>query len=273
MPDVDDAELRRLAAAAAGGDGAALEGLVAGVQDQVYRLALRMLWHPQDAEDATQDALVRIATRVASYRGEAAFRTWAYRVAANVILNRRKGRVEREELTFRQFGEDLAEGLAEADPDRSDAGLLAEEVKLGCTLGMLLCLDRPHRLAFVLSDVFGMSSEDGALVCDTTPAAFRKRASRARAQLRRFVTAHCGLVEPAAACRCDRRVDAAIRNGRVRGDRLLFASHDAEAATREMERLHDLASLMRSHPEYRAPAAVTDAVRRVIGSGGYRLLE
>ncbi len=142
MPAVDDVDLRGLALAAGEGDPAALEHVVAAVQDDIYRLALRMLWHPADAEDATQEALIRILTRVGSYRGDAAFRTWAYRVAANHILNWRQSRVEQQNLTFRRFAEDLSEGLEEPDPATPDAGLLAEEVKLGCTLGMLLCLDR-----------------------------------------------------------------------------------------------------------------------------------
>jgi RNA polymerase sigma factor (sigma-70 family) len=274
MPVVDDAELARLAVAAGKGDPAALEKVVVAVRDQIYGLALRMLWHPADAEDATQEALIRIVTRIGSYRGEAAFRTWAYRVAANHILTWRKSRVEQENLNFRRFAEDLHEGLTEADPATPDARLLAEEVKLGCTLGMLLCLDRDHRLAYLLSDVFDIASDEAAFICGTSPAAFRKRASRARAQLRQFVSVHCGLVNRSAACRCDRRVQTAERSGRVRRNALQFAQQlNASAAVGEMERLHDLASLMRSHPDYSAPEAVTVTVRKMITSGEYRLLE
>lgn len=274
MPAVEDAELRRLASAAREGDSKALESVVASVQDDVYRLALRMLGHPEDASDATQEALIRIVTRLASYRGEAAFRTWVYRVATNHILNFRKSRVERENLTFRRFGEDLQEGLAEPDPTLSDAGLLAEEVKLGCTLGMLLCLDRDERLAYVLSDVFELPSSEASFICDTTPDAFRKRASRARLKLREFVAAHCGLVNRDAACRCHRRVEAAVRLGRVRPHALQFARRtDVASGVGEMEHLHDLASLMKSHPEYNAPDSVAAAIRGLIDSGDYRLLD
>jgi RNA polymerase sigma factor (sigma-70 family) len=274
VPPVDTGALSRLARAAGDGDSAALEEIIAAVRDDVYRLALRMLWYPDDAEDATQEALIRILTRIGSYRGEAAFRTWAYRVAANHILNWRHSRVEQENLNFRRYGEQLVEGLTDPDTTRPDAGLLVEEVKLGCTLGMLLCLDRDHRLAYLLSDVFDIPSSDAAYICDTTAVAFRKRASRARAQLRHFVSDHCGLVTKAAPCRCDRRMKAAIQNGRVRPDDLHFAGGvDPAAAISEMEELHDLASLMRNHPQYQAPEAVTAAIRTVIKSGKYKLLE
>lgn len=273
MSAVDDAELRRLACAAGEGDSVALGRVIASVRDDIYRLAVRMLWHPDDAEDATQEALIRIMTRISSYRGEAAFGTWAYRVAANHILNWRKSRVEQENLTFGRFGDDLLEGLADAGQVMPGDNLLVEEIKLGCTLGMLLCLDRHSRLAYVLCDVFDIPSADAAFICGITPAALRKRASRARAQLREFVSVHCGLVHKSAQCRCDRRVAAAVQSGRVQPGSLQFARHvDPRGAVGEMERLHDLASLMRSHPHYSTPEAVIAAIRAVIKSGDYQLL-
>ena len=178
-------------------------------------------------------------------------RTWAYRVAANHIVNFRKSPAEQENLTFGRYGEQLLEGLAAPDSAQPDAGLLAQEVKLGCTLGMLLCLDRDHRLAYILTDVFDLPSADAAFICGITPAALRKRASRARGRLREFVSVHCGLVNKSAKCRCDRRVEAAVRTGRVQPGHLNFAQHlNPDDAVGEMERLHDLASLMRSHPGY-----------------------
>lgn len=273
MPPVNDAALRQLAAKAGEGDPAALEQVMVSVSDSIYRLALRMLWHPQDAEDAAQEALIRIMTRIGSYRGEAAFGTWAYRVAANHILGVRKSRVERENVTFLEFGADLADGLADQTAGQPEAGLLAEEVKLGCTLGMLQCLDRNHRLAYVLTDVFGLPSSDAAFICGVTGATLRQRASRARGRLREFVGVHCGLVSTSARCRCDRRVTAALRNGRVDPDHLNFAQHvDPADGVGEMERLHDLASLMRSHPDYRTPEAVIPTIQTVIASGKYTVL-
>lgn len=121
--------------------------------------------------------------------------------------------------------------------------------------------------------MFDLPSADAAFICGITPAALRKRASRARGKLREFVSVHCGLVSKSAECRCDRRVEAALRSGRVQPDHLNFAQHlDPDAAVGEMERLHDLASLMRSHPDYETPEAVTEAVKTVIASGKFTLL-
>jgi DNA-directed RNA polymerase specialized sigma24 family protein len=63
-----------------------------------------MLWHPDDAEDATREILSRIITKLATFRGDSAFRTWSFRVATNHLRNVRRSRAEREALTFERSG-------------------------------------------------------------------------------------------------------------------------------------------------------------------------
>ena len=76
--------------AAQAGDAAALEQVVLAVRDRVYRLCLRMTARPPDAEDATQEILIRVITRLSTFRGEAAFPTWVHRIAVNHLLDRAK---------------------------------------------------------------------------------------------------------------------------------------------------------------------------------------
>ena len=251
------------------GDRAALEQLVRLINDDVYGLAIRMLWHPADAEDATQEILVKVVTRLSTFRGEAAFGTWVYRVAANHLLTTRRRRAEQATASLDAFAADLAEGLdTPYDARGVDEGLLAEEVKIGCTQAMLLCLDRGHRLAFVLGDVFELPSEQAAYILQIEPACYRKRLSRARQRIRSFMEGHCGLVNASASCRCARRVGRAIETGRLDPDRLLFAGHPrrdvVRAAVARMERLHAAAAVFRSHPAYEAPAAVTEAITQLL---------
>jgi RNA polymerase sigma factor (sigma-70 family) len=273
----------QLAARAAEGDRAALTALIERIQDDVYRLSLRMLWHPEDAEDATQEILFKLVTRVATFRGESSFRTWALRVATNHLLNVRRSRVEEQGLTFESFAVDLADGLADppaAPGDSPEQRLLEEEVKIGCTQAMLLCLDRDERIAYILGDVFELQSEDAGQVLGIEPAAFRKRLSRARGRVREFMRGHCGLVNTAAPCACSRRVTPAIRRGRVDPTHLLFAGHGEPASRRlpvleavgEMERLHEMAAIHQSHPRYRAPKRVAEEIKRVLQSAKLRLL-
>lgn len=75
--------LEELAAAAAAGDEAALERLLAEVQPRVARIAGRMLPHPQDAEEATQDALLAVARNIGRFQGRSKFTTWLHAVASN----------------------------------------------------------------------------------------------------------------------------------------------------------------------------------------------
>jgi RNA polymerase sigma factor (sigma-70 family) len=277
--------LEQLAERAASGDGAALGALIEEIQDDVHRLALRMLWHPQDAEDATQEILFKVVTSVATFRGESAFRTWALRVASNHLLNVRRSRVEEQKLTFDAFARDLADGLAPVEMDAvgrdgADQSLLEEEVKIGCTQAMLLCLDRDERIAYILGDVFEVQSEIAGQILESQPATFRKRLSRARHQVRDFMRAHCGLVNSAAACRCAKRVSAALQHGRVNPAQLLFAGRGAATSRRlpvleaveEMEWLHEIAAVHQSHPQSPVPERVTVQLRRVLETAGLRLL-
>jgi RNA polymerase sigma factor (sigma-70 family) len=262
VPAVADPE--RLAEAAIAGDRGALEALLTALADDIRGLAQRMLWHPHDAEDATQEILVKIATRLSTFRGDARVTTWAYRVAVNHLLTTRRRRAEDPTLTFAAFARDLAEDVDAAyDPRGVDEDLLAEEVMVGCTQGMLLCLDREHRMAYVLGDVLGFSTQEAAELCDVPPAAYRKRLQRARERLQAFMAGHCGVLDPANACRCRRRIGAAIGRGRLAPDDLLFARR-VGALKRDMERFTDAGAIFRSHPELRAAPRLVDAVMRAV---------
>lgn len=271
----DDATLGPLVASARQGDAGALDELVRRIQDRVYGLALRMLWHPEDARDATQEILIRIVTHLGAFRGESAILTWVYRIACNYLKTVRRSRVEAQHLTFERFGQELDEGLADpsdAGPPAADESLLLEEVKLGCTYAMLLCLDRDHRLAYVLGEILELDGAEAARVLEVEPPTFRKRLSRARADLAGFMTAKCGLVNPTAACRCRRRVATAVRLGRVDPARLLFATNAAHARRfpevlaeiRKLEALRRAAALYRSHATPSLPEGFAGRLRGLL---------
>jgi hypothetical protein len=62
----------------------------------------------------------------------------------------------------------------DAGPDEAERSILTEEVKIGCTLGVLQCLDRPHRLAYVLGQILEFPAPEAAQALDLEPAVFRK---------------------------------------------------------------------------------------------------
>lgn len=257
------------------GDQASLETIVTRIQGKVYGLALRMLWHPEDARDAAQEILIRVVTRLGTFRGESAFLTWVYQLAVNHLLSARAGRLEEQCLTFDLFAKDLDEGLSECPPAAEgsvDEALLLEEVKVGCTLGMLSCLDRPHRLAYILGEILEMDGPEAARILEIDQATYRKRLSRARADIVAFMKAKCGLVSPDRPCRCRRRVRHAIDRGRVDPRHLLFTS-DADraqrfpsvlAGIRRLEEVRRAAALYRSHPDLAAPEGLAREIRRLL---------
>jgi RNA polymerase sigma factor (sigma-70 family) len=270
-----------LVARAVDGDKAALEEVIRLLADPLYRLALRMVWRPADAEDATQEIMIRVVTRLASWRGEAKLLTWAYRIGVNYLLNlHRQTPQEAQQVSLDEFRDNLADGLADADYRGPEAAMLAEEMRLTCTQAMLQCLERGERVAFVLADVFELSSAEAAWVLETTPAAYRKRLERARHRIRAFMESTCGLVNPDAFCRCARRVPKAIAVGRMDPRRPVLTAHPlspsgrsvAEAAA-QLHRLHDAAAVMAAHPDYAAPQAKVDAIAALLHSGRFPLLE
>lgn len=266
------ARLAGLAAAAGSGDARALEELLRALADPIYRLCLRMTANAADAEDATQEVLVKVTTRLGSFRGEAALTTWAHRIAVNHLLDRRKSAVEVIGLDFDKFAADLLTGQQPPGPDADP--LLAEEVKLGCTLAMLTCLDRVHRLAYVLGEVFDLPPAVAADMEGVSEQAHRQRLSRARRQLEAFTQSYCGLVDDAAPCRCDRRVARALELGRVTRSRIALAPAQrrrAEQSAADMQRLHDAATLFRSHPEYRAPETIVQTLSAALSSGELKI--
>jgi RNA polymerase sigma factor (sigma-70 family) len=264
-----DKSLEQSVEEARAGSREALERVLEAIQGRVYGLCVRMLWHPEDARDASQEILIRVMTHLGDFRGGSAFGTWVYRVAANYLLDVRRSRLETREYSFEKCGRELDENLAAANTPADDV-ILLEEIKIGCTLGMLLCLDRPHRLAYILGDVMELNHAQAAAVLDITPAAYRKRLSRARSELVTFLRAKCGLFDPQNPCRCRRRVRYAVDSQRIDPRRPLFAvdrerANEFASALAEIRRLeHDqrAAALYRSLPQPVAPDDFADWLRQ-----------
>ncbi len=272
---MENNDINRLVRRAQAGKRDALEQLIARTQDQVYRLALRMLAHPDDASDATQEILIRVITQLGSFRGESRFTTWLYRVAVNHLVSSKRSRIEAQRYTFERFGEELEQNLVEP-ADANDApvaqSLLLDEIRVGCTLGMLTCLDRDHRIAYILGEILEIDSSEGATILNISPAAFRKRLSRARTSIVDFMKAKCGLVNPENSCRCRRRLNYAQQIGRLDPGRLCFTGTLSEArrfpqVLKEIRRLkatQRAAALYRSHPQHLVPRDFVASIRALI---------
>ena len=183
-------------------------------------------------------------------------------------------------MSFQQFGQDLDTGLSYEPYSESEAEqrVLVEEVKIGCTLAMLLCLDRAQRVCYILGEIFELNSHEAAEILNISSAAFRQRLSRARKRIRDFMQHRCGIINPANRCRCAARIKPAMQNGRVDPDNLLFTGPNVKTQqpvahhVREMETLERTAALYRSHPAYAAPDVFLENIRSLLASGDFQIL-
>jgi RNA polymerase sigma factor (sigma-70 family) len=240
---------KELVCAALNGNGDALDALIRRHQGFIYGIVVRMLWDPRDAEDATQEILIKIVTGLSSFRGASSFRTWAYRIATNHVLNWRRGRAERAIKSFDDL--DVAvDDLPDLDlggelGGEAERRLLVEETQVACLTGMLLCLGREQRLVFVLGEVFEVSDALGSELLGITRASFRQRLKRARQQLYEYMRGNCGLANPVNPCRCERKIKAAIRAGVVDPKTLRFVpAHVAKIERAAKESSHRLEHLV-----------------------------
>jgi RNA polymerase sigma factor (sigma-70 family) len=273
-----DTELVRLVQQ---GDRGALDALIERHRPWIYNLAVRMVYLPQDADDAAQEILIKVITRLSSFEGRSSLRTWLYRIAVNHLLNMKRAKAEEVGYTFERYadGLDSAPDLDLPDPSTvpADVQLLVDEARIGCSMGMLLCLDREQRLAYVLGEIFGVSDAVGAELLEVSRDAFRQRLSRARRDLHQFMDRKCGLVNAANPCRCARKTRAFINAGFVDPANLLFASLHVTRVRELAPALHEdvdaldaaYAAVHREHPFY-PPPALAGAIRTLLEQPTFR---
>jgi RNA polymerase sigma factor (sigma-70 family) len=280
----DNAILENLVDLAKEGNKSALEELIRGIQDGIYQLALRTLFLPVDAEDATQEILIKIITHLADFKKESRFTTWVFRIADNHLMTTHKRRAEKWGYSFAMCDQGIEAALSGPGLENSDTPenlLLAEEVRLGCMQGILLSLSREIRLAFILGVVFEVTSDEGGHILNIKPETFRQRLSRGRRQIQAFMSRQCSLVKSENPCVCNQLVPHEIRIKLVNSESLRFANHRRRSAEhdfiaaklQEMDELKRIAALFRSHPDYAAPESYVESIKQLVESGRLEILD
>ena len=164
-------ENSRLVEAAAAGDATAFDDLVRLHGEVIYRLALRMLGNPQDAEDVQQETFLQAYRRLRSFRREAAFGTWLYAIAARLCLSKLRRRVHwQEELT----------NDPPSDPRLDPQERIASLASADRVQRALRSLSPSDRLLIVLKYVESLSHEQIAQVLGCSPESSRSRLVRAK---------------------------------------------------------------------------------------------
>lgn len=256
------------------GDKDALARILTGVQDLVFTLSLRMLGVIDDAEDATQEILIKVMTHLSSFRGESSLATWVFRIATNHLQSYRKGMFAAQPLSFELYGEDILSGKAADLPDLSagvDQALLVQELKLSCSNVMLQCLDASSRAIYILGTMFRLNSRMAADILGLTPQAYRQRLSRVRKKVGSFLQEYCGL-SGTGVCSCEKRVNYAILTHRLNPAHLGFHQlcacpyQEIAAYTAAMEQLDELSEVFASFSAYRSSERVQAWVQNLLAA-------
>jgi RNA polymerase sigma-70 factor (ECF subfamily) len=186
-----DLELVRRAKA---GDLAAFEELTARYERRVFTVAWRIVRQKQDTEDVTQQTFLSALEHLASFREEASFATWLFRIATHAalkVLRKRKGleTISLDEATD-PAGDEGAVPHPEfiADWRQSPEQLAQQNETRRLVEEALGRLDEKHRLVFVLRDVEGLSIKETAEALGLSEANVKVRLLRARLQLREDLT-------------------------------------------------------------------------------------
>lgn len=250
-------DTERLVKEAVQGSREALEEIIRSIQHLVYSVSLRMLLNQEDAEDVSQEILTTVITNLQGYRFEGPFRGWVLRIAINKIKAVKKTHAEKKMATVGNLDEILDRYEARgwfSKPLVAPEPYLEIETRSVCTHALLLSLNRPHRMAFILGVVLDVSSDEGAYILDITPAAYRKRLSRARSKIGTFLTNNCGLLDTSNRCRCNVILPAYLEKGWIEPDKPIFTNkknHDGSMNRlghylKELDELKQLSVLYRS---------------------------
>ena len=260
---------------AVSGDKKVLETVIKSIQDLVYNLAIRMLWHPEDAKDASQEILIRVVTNLGKFNHKSSFSTWVYRVSANHCINY-KNKIFKTKLNFEKHSEGLKQSLIEENTPFThhiEKQLLVEEAKVGCSNAMLQCLKPESRLVYIIGEILEFNSKEGAEILDISPENFRKKLSRSRQTLHSYLNHNCGVVNSNNACRCHKQVHKSIQIKQIDPEKLLFTNHKkTETLIEFIGQMQDSAILYRTNAEYHAPEEVLDALKELISVSKFSYL-
>jgi len=268
-------KIEALVREAINGDKTALEGVISAIQDNVYYLALRMLVNPDYAMDATQDILIKVITSLSTFRFESQFNTWVYRIAVNHLISEKKIIDREQKLTFEIYKEDLESDLEKPNKLQDDPQyqILLNELRISCTMAMLLCLNQAHRMAYILGDILELEHAEASKILSISKENYRKQLSRARNKVINFTTESCGLVNDCAKCSCEKKLTGAVKRHRVNPDRLFFSSGNQFSYTKVkaslMETQHGLRTiaLQNSINHFKSPNELGDIIEALVAEG------
>ncbi len=240
-----------------------LDKIIVEIQQQVYSLSLRFLSSSHDAEDASQEIIMRIIKNLKSFKGDSQFKTWTHRIACNTLISIKRKNKNGRVMSFEEFTENLEDGMDDndiAEKNNPDYLRLMEEIRVGCTLAMLQCLDDDARMAYIIGEILEIEHAEGAVILEITPDSYRKRLSRARQSIVGHMSNNCGLVNENNRCRCKKQVSKCLEKGCINRNNLEHSidSSNARSFPQALKLIRSLDETQRSAELFRnSPAELS----------------
>jgi RNA polymerase sigma factor (sigma-70 family) len=278
-PDHADTELIELALS---GEKLALQNLIIRHQIFIYNLALKMTRSVEDAEDLTQEVFIKAITALSKFEGKSQFRTWLYRITVNHCLNTKKRKTELKITDFETYFNSIDDmPVYEVNnQEQTDLTDSIEELRISCTAGMLLCLDREQRMIYILGEMFDIDHNLGSEILGISAGNFRIRLMRARKDLYNWMNQRCGLINKSNPCRCAKKTKAYIEAGYVDPNNLKFntgykkkiyelSQEKAVSISNTVEELHRI--IFQQHP-LQEPLTTTKIVDEIFNNNLIKLI-
>lgn len=205
------------------GESAALNELILRHQPYIYNIAWKMVGNPMDADDLSQEAIIKIITNLSKFNFKSSFRTWAYRIVRNHFLNDKEKEKKAIASNFQEYGDvlDSIPDIELTEQEKLEKSETIRETRLTCLSGMLLCLTKEQRMVFIIGDMFRADHTIGSEIMEMSKANYRMKLSKARKDLIHFMQNKCGLIEKTNPCRCHKKVTVNIESGFIDAKNLL----------------------------------------------------
>jgi len=241
----------------------ALNELIVTHESFIYNVAWKFTHDKEEASDLTQEVLIKVITKLSTFKGNSSLRTWLYRIVFNEFMQTKRRPMEDKWENFDDFANKLN---AIPSPDLSaeeeeEQIYRTKTARVRCMSGMLMCLTREQRLIYLLGDVFQIDHNLGAEIFEVSKDNFRKKLSRTRKEFHAFMNKQCGLVNLDNPCRCSKKAKAMEAAGKMQTDKKLFdpkfSSTIAEYADKVADEVADKVDrkyikLFQDHPTKKA---------------------
>ena len=193
QPDAERQLIGRMQA----GDGTAVAELASTYGPRIHQLALRYVKNWEDAEEVTQDVLMKVHRKIDAFRGDAALSSWIYRITFNTAMSRlRSGRASRA-IEVQNPDTSSSEQSERQSAEPADWSSLADDLMLrnqmrDRLIASLSHLPSVYRVPVILRDIQGLSTEEASAVLHVKPQTLKSRLHRGRLMLRQYLADFAG---------------------------------------------------------------------------------